>query len=54
MTDGDVSRVPVWQIPRLDPAYIYVIQADGRLKIGKSKSPSEKFGFMTRHLRQAA
>src|SRR5436305_13897512 len=37
MTGGDVSRVPVWQIPRLDLGYIYVIQADGRLKIGKSK-----------------
>jgi len=36
--DNDLSRVPVWQIPRLDPGYIYIIQAAGRLKIGKSKN----------------
>jgi hypothetical protein len=37
MTDGPVSRVPVWQIPRLNPGYIYIIQAGEGLKIGKSK-----------------
>jgi len=31
------SHVPVWNIPRLDPGYIYIIQAGGRLKVGKSK-----------------
>jgi T5orf172 domain len=37
MSDKDVPRVPVWQIPRLNPGYIYIIQAGERLKIGKSK-----------------
>ena len=37
MTNKEVSQVPVWQIPRLNPGFIYIIQAGGRLKIGKSK-----------------
>jgi hypothetical protein len=38
MDDKEVSFVPVWRIPRLDPGYIYAVQASGRLKIGKSKN----------------
>jgi len=37
MADESVSRVPVWQIPRADPGFIYIIKAGERLKIGKSK-----------------
>jgi hypothetical protein len=38
MNENGISMVPVWRIPRLDPGYLYIIQAGGRLKIGKSKS----------------
>lgn len=37
MADDDVSVVPVWKIPRINPGYLYIIQADERLKIGRSK-----------------
>lgn len=38
MADEKVSRVPVWQIPRVDPGFLYVVEAGKRLKIGKSKN----------------
>ncbi len=37
MPDDSGSVVPVWNIPRVNPGYLYVIQAGDRLKIGKSK-----------------
>lgn len=37
MAEVEFSRVPVWQIPRRNPGYIYIIEAGRRLKIGKSK-----------------
>ena len=37
MSEPDPSVIPVWQIPRVDPGYLYIIRAGGRLKIGKSK-----------------
>jgi hypothetical protein len=37
MAEEEFSRVPVWRIPRRNPGYIYIIEAGGRLKIGKSK-----------------
>jgi hypothetical protein len=37
MVDLEPSRVPVWQIPRLDAGYIYLIEAGRRLKIGKAR-----------------
>lgn len=30
--------MPVWQIHRVEPGYIYIIESHGRYKIGKSKS----------------
>ena len=29
--------MPVWQVRRVDPGFIYVIESNGRYKIGKSK-----------------
>lgn len=37
MSDGNISVVPVWNIPRANPGYLYIVQANERLKIGKSK-----------------
>jgi hypothetical protein len=37
MVDQEPTKVPVWQIPRLDAGYIYVIEAGRRLKIGKAR-----------------
>ena len=37
MSYPKVSIIPLWGIPRVDAGYIYIIEVDGRLKIGKSK-----------------
>jgi hypothetical protein len=42
MTDESVSWVPVWRIPRINPGYIYIVHADERLKIGKSKDRASR------------
>lgn len=34
--------MPVWQIQRVDPGYLYVIEDKGRFKIGKSRSTKER------------
>jgi hypothetical protein len=42
MADVSVSRIPVWNIPRVDPGFLYVIKAGDRLKIGKSKDSKSR------------
>lgn len=42
MTNSNASVVPIWQIPRIDPGYLYIVQASGRLKIGKSKNRTSR------------
>jgi hypothetical protein len=37
MIDREPTRIPVWQIPRVNAGYIYVIEAGTRLKIGKGR-----------------
>jgi hypothetical protein len=34
--------MPVWQVRRVDPGYIYIFESGGRYKIGKSKSTKER------------
>lgn len=34
--------VPVWQVRRVDPGYLYVIEDKGRFKIGKTRSTKER------------
>ncbi|MEI5680092.1 MULTISPECIES: GIY-YIG nuclease family protein [unclassified Mesorhizobium] len=39
----DVGTVmPVWQIHRMDPGFIYVIESHGRYKIGKTKRTEDR------------
>ena len=42
MAEDIVSRVPVWQIPRVNPGFLYIVQSGERLKIGKSKNRSSR------------
>jgi hypothetical protein len=42
VADRKVPGEPVWQIPRLNPGYLYVIRAGERLKIGKSKDRASR------------
>jgi len=42
MAESDVSKIPVYQIPRVNPGYLYIIQAGGRLKVGKSKDSKSR------------
>ncbi len=37
MGNQEPSKIPVWQIPRMDPGYIYIIEAGTRFKIGKAR-----------------
>ncbi|GLK76240.1 hypothetical protein GCM10008171_14940 [Methylopila jiangsuensis] len=40
---GNVGTVmPVWQVRRVDPGYLYVIEDNGRFKIGKTRSTKER------------
>jgi hypothetical protein len=32
------GRAPIWQIPRADPGFLYIVTTADRLKIGKSKN----------------
>jgi len=36
------TTMPVWQVQRVDPGYLYVIEDKGRFKIGKSRSTKER------------
>ena len=36
--EGLGTVMPVWQISRVDPGYLYVIESSGRYKIGKTKN----------------
>lgn len=39
----DIGTVmPVWQIHRVDPGFIYIIESYGRFKIGKAKSAEDR------------
>lgn len=38
MSTERASKIPVWGIPRANAGYLYVIESNGRLKIGKSKN----------------
>lgn len=39
----DVGTVmPVWQLHRVDPGFIYIFESHGRYKIGKTKSTKER------------
>ena len=39
MSQSGNDIIPVWNIPRLDAGFIYVIKDSNRLKIGKSVTP---------------
>jgi hypothetical protein len=34
--------MPVWQVRRVDPGYLYVIEDKGRVKIGRTRSTKER------------
>ncbi|MCQ0987350.1 GIY-YIG nuclease family protein [Jiella marina] len=34
--------MPVWQIQRLDPGYLYLIEDNGRYKLGKTKTEKDR------------
>lgn len=34
--------MPVWNLHRIDPGYIYIIESHGRYKIGKTKNVSDR------------
>lgn len=36
MSDNELNRIAVWNIPREDPGYIYLIRDNSRFKLGKS------------------
>jgi hypothetical protein len=36
------TNIPVWQITRVDPGFIYVIESNGRYKIGKTKNTQDR------------
>lgn len=42
MSTSNVSVIPVWQIPRVEAGYLYIIRETGRLKIGKSKDRASR------------
>ena len=39
---GVGTVMPVWNVHRLDPGYIYVFECNGRYKIGKTKRTKER------------
>ncbi|MEP9397747.1 GIY-YIG nuclease family protein [Mesorhizobium sp. KR2-14] len=36
------TRIPVWGILRKDPGFVYVLEDNGRYKIGKTKSATDR------------
>jgi hypothetical protein len=36
------TRVPVWQVLRSDPGYLYFIKNNDKYKLGKSKNPTNR------------
>ncbi|MBI4967827.1 MAG: GIY-YIG nuclease family protein [Rhodospirillales bacterium] len=36
------TLIPVWNIYRVDPGYIYMFESNGRYKIGKTKSTKDR------------
>jgi hypothetical protein len=43
MTFENVGTVmPVWQIRRVDPEFLYIIESHGRYKIGKTTKTKER------------
>ena len=41
--DGVGTVMPVWQIHRVDPGYLYIIESHGKYKIGMTTSTKERF-----------
>jgi hypothetical protein len=39
---GVGTVMPVWQVRRVDPGYIYIFESNGRYKIGKTKSTKDR------------
>lgn len=42
MFENAGTVMPVWQIRRVDPGYLYVIESHGRYKIGKTTKTKER------------
>jgi hypothetical protein len=40
--EGVGTVMPVWQVRRIDPGYIYIFESNDRYKIGKTKSAKER------------
>lgn len=41
--EGEGTVMPVWQIARVDPGYIYIIEHHGQYKIGKTTRTKQRF-----------
>ena len=42
MFSDEGTIIPVWQVHRVDPGYLYLIHDNGRYKLGKTKTEKDR------------